>query len=37
MVYTIIQGFFEHYDYVAIEAMPFMEKAEEPDQWLHEL
>jgi biofilm PGA synthesis lipoprotein PgaB len=27
----------EHYDYVAIEAMPFMEKAENPDAWLQEL
>jgi biofilm PGA synthesis lipoprotein PgaB len=25
------------YDYVAIEAMPFMEKAEQPDAWLAEL
>ena len=29
--------FLQHYDYVAIEAMPFMEKAENPDQWLREL
>lgn len=30
-------SFFTHYDYVAIEAMPFMEKAEKPDAWLREL
>jgi biofilm PGA synthesis lipoprotein PgaB len=29
--------FLQHYDYVAIEAMPFMEKAENPDRWLREL
>ncbi|MEQ1635542.1 MAG: poly-beta-1,6-N-acetyl-D-glucosamine N-deacetylase PgaB [Methylococcales bacterium] len=29
--------FLQHYDYVAIEAMPFMEKAENPEQWLREL
>jgi len=29
--------FLQHYDYVAVEAMPFMEKAENPDQWLREL
>lgn len=29
--------FLQHYDYVAIEAMPFMEKAENPDRWLSEL
>ena len=29
--------FLKHYDYVAVEAMPFMEKAENPDQWLREL
>ena len=27
----------EHYDYVAVEAMPWMEKAENPDRWLEEL
>lgn len=27
----------EAYDYVAIEAMPFMEKAENPEAWLEEL
>ncbi|MFZ4654238.1 MAG: poly-beta-1,6-N-acetyl-D-glucosamine N-deacetylase PgaB [Methylococcaceae bacterium] len=32
-----LDGFLKHYDYVAIEAMPFMEKAENPDQWLKEL
>ena len=30
-------SFFAHYDYVAIEAMPFMENAEKPDIWLREL
>lgn len=30
-------AFLKHYDYVAIEAMPFMEKAEKPDDWLAEL
>lgn len=30
-------SFFAHYDYVAIEAMPFMENAEKPDVWLKEL
>lgn len=29
--------FLDHYDYVAVEAMPFMEKAENPEQWLHDL
>ena len=29
--------FLKHYDYVAIEAMPFMEKADDPDVWLTEL
>lgn len=29
--------FLQHYDYVAIEAMPFMEEAENPKQWLTEL
>lgn len=32
-----LPAFLEHYDYVAIEAMPFMEKAEKPDLWLSEL
>jgi biofilm PGA synthesis lipoprotein PgaB len=27
----------QHYDYVAIEAMPFMEKADDPLKWLAEL
>ncbi|MFM8332327.1 MAG: poly-beta-1,6-N-acetyl-D-glucosamine N-deacetylase PgaB [Candidatus Methylumidiphilus sp.] len=27
----------QHYDYVAVEAMPLMEKAENPDRWLEEL
>ncbi|TRW90852.1 poly-beta-1,6-N-acetyl-D-glucosamine N-deacetylase PgaB [Candidatus Methylobacter oryzae] len=31
------KSFLAHYDYVAIEAMPFMEEAENPDQWLTEL
>ncbi|MGZ5602066.1 MAG: poly-beta-1,6-N-acetyl-D-glucosamine N-deacetylase PgaB, partial [Methylobacter sp.] len=31
------KSFLAHYDYVAIEAMPFMEEAESPDQWLTEL
>ena len=30
-------SFLAHYDYVAIEAMPFMEEAENPKQWLKEL
>lgn len=29
--------FLQYYDYVAIEAMPFMEKAQDPNQWLREL
>ena len=29
--------FLAHYDYVAIEAMPFMEEAENPTQWLTDL
>jgi len=31
------QSFLTHYDYVAIEAMPFMEEAEKPLQWLTQL
>lgn len=27
----------KHYDYIALEAMPFMEKAERPDAWLKSL
>lgn len=27
----------KHYDYVALEAMPFMEKAEQPEAWLKSL
>lgn len=30
-------SFLAHYDYVAIEAMPFMEDAENPKQWLTQL
>lgn len=30
-------SFMAHYDYVAIEAMPFMEEAEHPNQWLTQL
>lgn len=30
-------AYLKHYDYVAIEAMPFMEKADHPKQWLTEL
>lgn len=30
-------AFMTHYDYVAVEAMPFMEEAKEPNQWLTEL
>ena len=30
-------AFLKHYDYVAVEAMPFMEEAENPKQWLIEL
>lgn len=29
--------FYKHYDYVAIEAMPFMEEAKSPKQWLTDL
>ena len=29
--------FLAHYDYVAVEAMPFMEKASNPEQWLKQL
>ena len=32
-----LPAFLSHYDYVAIEAMPFMEKAEKPVAWLQEL
>ncbi|MDO9103798.1 MAG: poly-beta-1,6-N-acetyl-D-glucosamine N-deacetylase PgaB [Methylovulum sp.] len=31
------ETFLAHYDYVAIEAMPFMEEAEHPLEWLAEL
>jgi len=31
------KSFLAHYDYVAIEAMPFMEEAENPKQWLTQL
>lgn len=31
------KSFLAHYDYVAIEAMPFMEEAENPAQWLTDL
>ncbi len=31
------KSFLEHYNYVAIEAMPFMEEAENPRQWLSQL
>ncbi len=30
-------AFLKHYDYVAIEAMPFMEEAADPTKWLTEL
>lgn len=30
-------SFLAHYDYVSIEAMPFMEEAEDPKQWLTQL
>ncbi len=30
-------AFLAHYDYLAIEAMPFMEKADKPEAWLREL
>jgi biofilm PGA synthesis lipoprotein PgaB len=30
-------AFLKHYDYVAVEAMPFMEEAEDPKKWLVEL
>jgi len=32
-----LPAFLAHYDYVAIEAMPFMEKAEKPAAWLQQL
>ncbi len=32
-----LPAFLAHYDYVAIEAMPLMEKAAQPDQWLRDL
>lgn len=32
-----LQGFLEHYDYAAIEAMPYMEKASQPEIWLGNL
>ncbi len=31
------KSFLAHYDYVAIEAMPFMEEAKNPNQWLTNL
>jgi biofilm PGA synthesis lipoprotein PgaB len=31
------KSFLAHYDYVAIEAMPFMEEAKNPKQWLAQL
>jgi biofilm PGA synthesis lipoprotein PgaB len=31
------KSFLAHYDYVAIEAMPFMEEADNPSQWLTQL
>jgi biofilm PGA synthesis lipoprotein PgaB len=31
------KSFLNHYDYVAIEAMPFMEEARNPNQWLTNL
>jgi biofilm PGA synthesis lipoprotein PgaB len=31
------KSFLAHYDYVAVEAMPFMEEAENPMQWLTQL
>lgn len=31
------KSFLAHYDYVAIEAMPFMEEAKNPTQWLTDL
>ncbi|WP_347988952.1 poly-beta-1,6-N-acetyl-D-glucosamine N-deacetylase PgaB [Methylomonas sp. AM2-LC] len=30
-------AFLKHYDFVAVEAMPFMEKADDPKKWLTEL
>ena len=32
-----LKGFLAHYDVVALEAMPFMEEAKEPDEWLAKL
>jgi biofilm PGA synthesis lipoprotein PgaB len=32
-----LPAFLKHYDYVAVEAMPFMEKADDPKKWLTEL
>lgn len=31
------KSFLAHYDYVAVEAMPFMEEAKQPEQWLLDL
>lgn len=31
------KSFLDHYDYVAVEAMPFMEEAENPKEWLTQL
>ncbi|MGZ5054347.1 MAG: poly-beta-1,6-N-acetyl-D-glucosamine N-deacetylase PgaB [Methylobacter sp.] len=31
------KSFLTHYDYIVIEAMPFMEEPKKPDQWLAEL
>jgi biofilm PGA synthesis lipoprotein PgaB len=31
------KSFLAHYDYVAVEAMPFMEEAKKPKQWLTQL
>ena len=32
-----LETFMKHYDYVAVEAMPFLENAENPSQWLQQL
>lgn len=32
-----LEAFLAHYDFVAVEAMPFMEKAKQPEAWLRRL
>jgi biofilm PGA synthesis lipoprotein PgaB len=33
---SLVSGL-DNYDYIAVEAMPFMEKADDPDKWLKQL